>query len=58
MVQRTLRRRVTFNWPFLLFGLPGQQQAGGYDIDTDEELIEGLTFAAWRRTTAVAVNRS
>lgn len=59
MVQRTLRRRVTFNWPFLLFGLLGQQQAGRYDIDTDEELIEGLSFAAWRRTTtSIRVPRS
>jgi hypothetical protein len=50
MTVRTSRTSVTFHRPFLLVGLDDWQPAGTYWVETDEELIEGLSFPAWRRT--------
>ena len=47
---RTFRQSVTFPHPFAISGLEGDQPAGTYTIETDEELIEGLSFSAYRRT--------
>jgi hypothetical protein len=46
---RTTRESVTFDQPFSLMGVDGVQPAGTYAIDVDEELIEGLSFLAYRR---------
>jgi len=46
---RTTRETVTFDNPFLLMAVDGLQPAGIYTIDIDEELIEGLSFLAYRR---------
>lgn len=50
MCVRTSRRTVTFTCPFSLNGVEGIRPPGTYMIDTDEELIEGLSFPAYRRT--------
>jgi len=49
MTLRTSRRTVTFARPFSLRGIDGIQRAGTYTVETDEELIEGLSFPAYRR---------
>ena len=49
MTLRTSRRTVTFAQPFSLRGIDGIQPAGTYTVETDEELLEGLSFPAYRR---------
>jgi hypothetical protein len=46
---RTTREPVTFAHAFLLDGAEGVQPAGTYDVEVDEELIEGVSFLAYRR---------
>jgi hypothetical protein len=46
---RTTRETVTFDHPFSLMAVDDVQPAGTYMIDIDEELIEGLSFLAYRR---------
>lgn len=48
---RTIRQTVTFRRPFMVSGIDGYQPAGTYTVETDEELIEGLSFSAYRRTS-------
>jgi hypothetical protein len=49
MTQRTVHTTITFSQPFLLSGFEEPLRAGTYKIETLEELIEGLSFPAWRR---------
>ena len=49
MVTRTRSATVTFRHPFRLAGLPGEQPAGDYLTETDEELITGVSMIAYRR---------
>ena len=53
MDRRTSRRTVTFARPFTLRGIDGEQPAGTYPVETDEELIPGLSFIAWRRVASL-----
>jgi hypothetical protein len=46
---RTTRETLTFDHPFSLTAVDKMQPAGTYAIDIDEELIEGLSFLAYRR---------
>ena len=46
---RTIRSTVTFTRPFSLNGFDGQQPAGSYSVETDEELLDGVSFPAYRR---------
>ena len=50
MIQRTTTRTVTFAHPFTLSGVDGVQPAGSYTVETDEELIQTLSFPAYRST--------
>jgi hypothetical protein len=49
MNTRTKHTTVTFTAPFALSGLDGIQPPGDYAIDEDEELIDGLSWLAYRR---------
>lgn len=49
MTIRTTPSTVTFTKPFVLDGLEEEQPAGTYDIDVDEERLDGLSFSAYRR---------
>ncbi len=49
MNPRTSRKTVTFNKPFSLKGIGRSLPAGSYEVVTDEELIEGLSFPVYRR---------
>jgi hypothetical protein len=44
---------VTFRHPFRIKGIERQLQAGAYEVVTDEELIEGLSFASFRRVATM-----
>jgi hypothetical protein len=46
---RTSKKTVTFTRPFNLSGFDGEQPAGSYSVETDEELVEGVSFPAYRR---------
>ena len=59
MTTRTAYRTVTFHQPFTLGGIDGLLAPGAYDIGTDEESIETLSFLAWRRVaTTIQVQRN
>ncbi|MBM3601332.1 MAG: hypothetical protein FJX35_24310 [Alphaproteobacteria bacterium] len=53
MFTRSTYRPVTFTRPFLLRGLDEVQPAGTYTIETNEELLHDLSFAAYRRVTTL-----
>lgn len=48
-IMRTSRETVTFSRPFSLRGVEGLQPAGTYTVETDEELLQELSFPAYRR---------
>ena len=50
---RSRRETVTFRHPFRIKGIDRQLQTGAYEIVTDEELIEGLSFASFRRVATM-----
>ncbi|WP_424931863.1 hypothetical protein [Amaricoccus macauensis] len=47
---RSTRSTVTFSNPFTLPGYPDDLPAGDYEVLVEEELIQGLSFEAYRRT--------
>ncbi|MFA5491110.1 MAG: hypothetical protein WC284_18170 [Candidimonas sp.] len=49
MTMRTIRKAVTFSRPFILGESDEVFPAGIYDVETNESLIEGLSFIAYRR---------
>ena len=53
MAMRTSYKPVTFTRPFLLRGIDEVQPAGTYTVETNEELLEGLSFSAYRRVTTL-----
>ena len=56
MSKRTMNTTVTFEHPFSLNGFDRPQAPGTYAVRTDEELIEGISFEAYRRTaTAISI---
>jgi hypothetical protein len=53
MTTRTKRKTVTFVRPFLLNDIGRTLPAGEYEVLTDEELIEGLSFPVYRRVSTM-----
>jgi hypothetical protein len=53
MTIRSRRETVTFRHPFRIRGVDRVLPAGSYEIITDEEMIEGLSFAAFRRVATM-----
>ena len=53
MTMRTTKSSMTFVRPFRLGAFGEQLPAGRYPIETDEELLEGMSFPAYRRTSTV-----
>jgi hypothetical protein len=58
MSVRTSRETVTFKQPFSLSGIDEVQPAGTYTVETDEELLPGLSFPAYRRIASLILLRS
>ncbi len=50
MTMRSTRSTVTFANPFTLSGYPGELPAGDYEVLVEQELLQGLSFEAYRRT--------
>ncbi len=53
MIPRTTRKIVTFIYPFLLKGIDRSLPPGDYQVVTDEELIDGLSFPAYHRVSTM-----
>jgi hypothetical protein len=53
MTTRTRRETVHFKHPFRIKGIDRLLPPGGYEIITDEEMIEGLSFASFRRVATM-----
>lgn len=55
---RTTRTTVTFRAPFQLAGFERPEPAGTYDLEVDEEIIEGNDRTVYRRTATLLILRS
>jgi hypothetical protein len=53
MTMRSRRETITFRHPFRIKGIDRQLSAGAYEVVTDEEMIEGLSFASFRRVATM-----
>jgi hypothetical protein len=53
MTMRSRRETITFRHPFRIKGIDRQLSAGAYEVITDEEMIEGLSFASFRRVATM-----
>jgi len=58
MASRIHRTEVTFQRPFRLQGATRPEPAGRYVVETEEELIEGLSFPAWRRVSTTLTRQA
>lgn len=55
MITRSRRETVVFKHPFRIKGVDRQLPAGSYEVVTDEEMIEGLSFASYRRVATMII---
>jgi hypothetical protein len=55
MITRSERKVVTFKRPFFLASVGRELPAGEYEVVTDQELIESLSFPVYRRTGTTMV---
>ena len=53
ILTRSRRETVRFRHPFRIKGIDRQLQAGAYEVVTDEEMIEGLSFPCFRRVATM-----
>jgi hypothetical protein len=58
VAERTTRTVVRFARPFVIEGFDRELPAGSYDVETEEELLSGLSFPVYRRvSTTLHVDR-
>ena len=53
MTIRSRKEIITFKHPFQIRGIDRPLPAGAYEVITDEEMIEGLSFASFRRVATM-----
>jgi hypothetical protein len=53
MTTRSRHETITFKHPFRIKGIDRLLPAGAYEVITDEEMIEGLSFASYRRVATM-----
>ena len=53
MTMRSRRETITFKHPFRIKGIDRLLAAGAYEVVTDEEMIEGLSFPSYRRVATM-----
>lgn len=53
MTIRTTNKTVVFHHPFVLSDLDEVQPAGAYQVETDDEQIEDVSFLAFRRISTL-----
>lgn len=57
MTMRSTNSTVTFLAPFALSWYPDELPAGAYEVVVEEELLQGISFEAWRRTATYLMVR-
>jgi len=55
-LERTTRRTIEFAHPFVLDKSEGEMAPGRYEVETEEALIPGLSFIAYRRVRTTMVS--
>jgi hypothetical protein len=55
MTMRSRRETIHFKHPFRLKGIDRLLSAGAYEVVTDEEMIDGLSFPCFRRIATLIV---
>ena len=58
MLTRSQRTTLVFRRPFVMKAIDCPQPAGTYDVETEEELLEGLSFPAYRRISTTMTPRA
>ena len=58
MPTRTHTSTFVFQRPFSLKSAGGPQPAGTYTVETEEELLEGLSFPAYRRISTTITRQA
>lgn len=58
MTTRLVRKTMVFDRPFRLAGIEKLFPAGIYDVATEEEQIDGVSFPAFRRLQTYVTRRS
>jgi hypothetical protein len=53
MTTRSRRETITFQHPFRIRGIDRLLPPGAYEVITDEEMIEGLSFPVFRRVATM-----
>jgi hypothetical protein len=53
MTTRSRRETITFKHSFQIKGIDRVLPPGAYEVITDEEMIEGLSFASFRRVATL-----
>src|SRR5260370_36843528 len=53
MTMRSRRETITFKHPFRIKGIDRLLPAGAYEVITHEEMIQGLSFAVFRRVASM-----
>ena len=53
MTTRSRREIITFRHPFRIKGIDRLLPPGAYEVITDEEMIEGSSFASFRRVATM-----
>ncbi len=53
MTIRSRRETIIFKHPFRIKGIDRLLTAGAYEVITDDEMIEGLSFACFRRVATM-----
>ena len=53
MTTRSRRETITFKHSFQIRGIDRLLPPGAYEVITDEEMIEGLSFASFRRVATL-----
>ena len=57
LTTRLISRTVTFARPFILDEVDGELPAGPYEVETEEETIDGVSFLAYRRLSTHIIAR-
>ena len=58
MPTRTHTSTLVFRRPFSIKSAGGVQPAGTYTVETEEELVEGLSFPAYRRVSTTITRQA
>ncbi|MCB4823590.1 hypothetical protein [Roseicella aerolata] len=58
MPTRTQTSTVVFRRPFSMKSAGGPQPAGTYTVETEEEMLEGLSFPAYRRVSTTITRQA